>query len=167
MSFMPETTVSYKFLDRLAAAILQVAGLALVGMVAAESWQVFARYVLNDSPGWTEPVALLLLNVAMSLGAAAAVHSRSHFAFPIAVQACPPSLRRVLEAVRDVIVAAIGLAFALWGAQLLADGWDVRMTGTPLPQSAVFLPMSIGGALSALFALAALGRKAPHDEEPR
>ena len=41
-----------------------------------EAWQVFARYVLNDSPGWTEPVALLLLNIAMMFGAAVGVRQR-------------------------------------------------------------------------------------------
>ena len=162
MSETLEAAAQPSFLDRLAALALRIAGLALVGMVVAEAWQVFARYVLNDSPGWTEPVALLLLNVAMSLGAAAAVRSRAHFAFPIAVQACPPRVRRVLEALSDLVVAAIGLALAVWGVELLADGWNVRMTGAPLPQSAVFLPMSVGGALIAVFALASLRRGEAH-----
>jgi TRAP-type C4-dicarboxylate transport system permease small subunit len=153
--------VAPAFLDRLAAWTLRVAGIALIGMVLVESWQVFARYVLNDSPGWTEPVALLLLNVAMSLGAAAAVRSRAHFAFPIAVQACPPPLRRVLEILGDLVVAGIGLVLAIWGAQLLVDGWSVRMAGAALPQSAVFLPMAIAGVLMALFSLAALRRTEP------
>ena len=48
-------------LDGLATLILGLAGLALVAMALVQAWQVFARYVLNDSPGWTEPVALLLI----------------------------------------------------------------------------------------------------------
>ena len=66
------------------------AGAALVGMAATEAWQVFARYVLNASPGWTEPVALFLLSTAMSLGAAASVRSWSHFGFFILVHHAPP-----------------------------------------------------------------------------
>ncbi|MGO4775655.1 TRAP transporter small permease, partial [Lysobacter sp. 2RAB21] len=66
-------------LDRIAGAAIAIAGLALVGMVAVQALQVFARYVLNDSPGWTEPVALILLNTAMSFGAAAGVHHGAHF----------------------------------------------------------------------------------------
>ena len=155
------TAATPDYLDRLAAGILRIAGIALIGMVGVDSWQVFARYVLNDSPGWTEPVALLLLNIAMSRGAAAAVRSRAHFAFPIAVQACPPRVRRVLEILGDLIVAGIGLVLAIWGAQLLVDGWGVRMAGAALPQSAVFLPMALAGLLMALFSLAALRRTAP------
>ena len=54
---------------------------ALLGLVVVQGWQVFARYVLNDSPSWTEPVALLLLSTAMSLGAAAGVQRGRHFGF--------------------------------------------------------------------------------------
>ena len=44
------------WLDRLAKLAIAVAGTALVGVVIVQAWQVIARYVLNDSPGWTEPV---------------------------------------------------------------------------------------------------------------
>jgi len=130
-----------------------VAGAALVGMAATEAWQVFARYVLNDSPGWTEPVALLLLNTAMSLGAAAGVRSWSHFGFFILVEHVPQRVRRALQALACLVVAAIGAGVAIWGTELLLDGIDIPAAGSVLPQSAVFLPMAIGGALMLVFAL--------------
>ena len=40
---------------------ITIACAALIAMTVVEGWQVFARYVLNDSPSWTEPVALLLM----------------------------------------------------------------------------------------------------------
>ena len=58
-------------LDRIAGIAIAVAAAALLGLVVVQGWQVFTRYVLNDSPSWTEPVTLLLLATAMSLGAAA------------------------------------------------------------------------------------------------
>lgn len=130
-----------------------VAGTALVGMAAIEAWQVFARYVLNDSPGWTEPVALLLLCTAMSLGAAAGVRSWSHFGFFLLVQHSPVALRRLLQAFAALAVSAVGAALAVWGSQLLLDGIDVAAAGTVLPQSAVFLPMAVGGALICAFGI--------------
>jgi TRAP-type C4-dicarboxylate transport system permease small subunit len=122
-------------------------------MAATEAWQVFARYVLNDSPGWTEPVALFLLNTAMSLGAAAGVRSWSHFGFFILVHNAPAALRRALQAFACLLVAAVGAALAVWGAQLLLDGIAVPAAGTLLPESAVFLPMTVGGALMFVFAI--------------
>ena len=60
-------------LSRLAQGIIAIACVALVSMTGVEAWQVFARYVLNNSPSWTEPVALLLMSTAMMLGAAPAI----------------------------------------------------------------------------------------------
>jgi hypothetical protein len=34
---------------------IAMACVALICMTLVEGWQVFARYVLNDSPSWTEP----------------------------------------------------------------------------------------------------------------
>jgi len=158
---MTATDTDKRPLARLARAATMLAGAALLGMAATEAWQVFARYVLNDSPGWTEPVALLLLNTAMSLGAAAGVRSWSHFGFFILVHNVPPALQRVLQAFACLIVAAVGAALAGWGAQLLLDGIAIPAAGTVLPESAVFLPMALGGALMFVFAIERLFAPAP------
>lgn len=138
---------------RIARAAMLVAGFALVVLAAVEVWQVFARYVLNDSPGWTEPVALFLLSTAMSLGAGAGVRSWSHFGFFILVQHAPPRVRRAFEAFACLVVAAIGATLAVCGSLLLVDGIDVPAAGSVLPQSAPFLPLALGGALICVFAL--------------
>jgi TRAP-type C4-dicarboxylate transport system permease small subunit len=134
------------------------AALALLGLVAVQGWQVFARYVLNDSPSWTEPVTLLLLATAMSLGAAAGVHARRHFGFFLLAQALPPAGRRMVDALSCLVVVAIGAVLAGWGGVLLLDGLDVRMAGAVLPQSILYLPLSLGGALMVVFALEQLWR---------
>lgn len=141
-------------LARLSSWSVAIAGAAMLGLVAVQGWQVFARYVLNDSPSWTEPVTLLLLSTAMSFGAAAGVHERRHFRFHLLAQAFPPALRRASEALAAAVIVAIGATLAWWGTRLLFDGLDIRMAGAPLPQSIAFLPLALGGLLMALFALA-------------
>ena len=39
----------------LSTASLWLAGIGLVVMTDFVAWQVFCRYVLNESPSWTEP----------------------------------------------------------------------------------------------------------------
>jgi TRAP-type C4-dicarboxylate transport system permease small subunit len=109
--------------------------------------------VLNSSPGWTEPVAVLMLATTMSLGAAAGVHARAHFAFNLLVLAASPRWRRVMQAISHLTVIAIGAMLATWSSLLLIDGLDVKMAGAPLPQSANHFPIALGGALMVLFAL--------------
>lgn len=122
-------------------------------MASVEAWQVFARYVLNNSPSWTEPVALVLMSTAMMFGAAVGVRANKHFGFFIVAQNAAPPVRRVLHIVARLIAAAIGVMFAVWGGEMLIDAWDFPMAGAPLPQGIVFLPMCLGGALIAIFSL--------------
>lgn len=140
-------------LSRLSAAI---AIAALLGLVLVQGWQVIARYILNDSPSWTEPVTVLLLSTTMSLGAAAGVHERRHFRFSLLADALQPAVHRVLQVVVQLVMAAIGATVAWWGALLFVDGLAIRAAGAALPQSASYLPLAIGGALMAVFALAQL-----------
>jgi TRAP-type C4-dicarboxylate transport system permease small subunit len=131
---------------------IALACMALIAMTLIEAWQVFARYVLNDSPSWTEPVALLLMSAAMMLGAAAGVRNDAHFGFFLLVHLAAPPIRTVLVSISRLIVMGVGSLLAYWGGVLLADGWGVRMAGAPLPQGLYFLPICVGGVLIALFA---------------
>lgn len=122
-------------------------------MAGVEAWQVFARYVLNSSPSWTEPVALVLMSTAMMFGAAVGVRANRHFGFFIVAQNASPPVRRALHVAARLIAAAIGVMFAVWGGEMLIDAWDYPMAGAPLPQGIVFLPMCMGGALITIFSI--------------
>lgn len=140
-------------LDRIADIAIYVAVAALLGLVVVQGWQVFARYVINDSPSWTEPVTLLLLSTAMSLGAACGVHTNRHFGFFLLAAYMGPRLRRGVDTLVQLVIAAIGGFIAVWAMVLLLDGLDIKAAGARLPQSVNYLPLSIGGALMVLFAL--------------
>lgn len=147
------TAAVIRALDRLSQGAIALAAAALLGLVVVQGWQVFARYVLNDSPSWTEPVTLLLLSTAMSLGAATGVRENRHFGFFLLADALGPKSHRALEAFAALVITVIGAVLAWWSALLLADGWDVRLAGAPLPQSINYLPLMLGGALMVVFAL--------------
>ncbi|CTP89521.1 C4-dicarboxylate ABC transporter [Xanthomonas translucens pv. arrhenatheri] len=142
-----------RLLDRIANLAIGIAAAALLGLVLVQGWQVFTRYVLNDSPSWTEPVTLLLLSTAMSLAAAAGVHTRRHFGFFLLAEKMHAHVRRAIDLIRPLVIAAIGAVIAWWGAVLLLDGLYIKMAGARLPQSINYLPLSISGALMSVFAL--------------
>ena len=141
-------------LDRLADAVVALAALALVGLVAVQGWQVFARYVLNDSPSWTEPVTLALLTSAMSFGAAAGVHNDRHFAFTLLADIAPAALRRALFVFTKLTIALLGAVLAWWSFALFESGMDIRTAGAPFPETLPYAPVALGGALMTIFALA-------------
>lgn len=148
-------------LGRLASTAAAIAAAALLLLVATQMWQVVARYVFNDSPSWTEPVSVVLLSMAMSFGAATGVQERRHFAFALLADNLSPPLRRACEFLGSMTVVVIGAVIAWWGARLYLDGIDIPMAGAPFSQGLPYLPLSIGGALMVLFALAQLRAGVP------
>lgn len=156
---MSETTTNtapkgvQRVLEKVADVVIHIAVLALLGLVVVQGWQVFARYVINDSPSWTEPVTLLLLSTAMSMGAAAGVHTNRHFGFFLLAEHINPAIKRVIDALVPLITATIGGFIAWWGWVLWLDGLHIKTAGADLPQSVNYLPLSIGGALMTVFAL--------------
>ena len=143
---------------RLARFALAVAALALLGIVLVQGWQVIARYLLNDSPSWTEPVTVALLATMLGFGSAACVHDRRHFSFALLAESLQPARARALNALAQLAIALIGGVMAWWGGQLALDGMDIPAAGAPLPQGAAYLPLSLGGVLMVLFALDHLRR---------
>lgn len=144
---------SVRALDALASLALGLAAAALVAMALVQAWQVFARYVLNDSPGWTEPLALLLMSFAVMFGAAVAVRRETHFAFQTLRDAAPGRTQWVLKSISRLIAAASGAGLMALGGVLMVDDWPVAMAGAPLPSGLKFAGLCIGGALILLFAV--------------
>ena len=140
-------------LEKVADVVIYIAVAALLGLVVVQGWQVFARYVINDSPSWTEPVTLLLLSTTMSMGAAAGVYTNRHFGFFLLAEQMHPLVKRLIDALVPLIVGTIGGFLAWWGWVLWLDGLHIKAAGANLPQSVNYLPLSIGGALMAVFAL--------------
>ena len=140
-------------LEKVADVVIYIAVAALLGLVVVQGWQVFARYVINDSPSWTESVTLLLLSTTMSMGAAAGVYTNRHFGFFLLAEQMHPLVKRLIDALVPLIVGTIGGFLAWWGWVLWLDGLHIKTAGANLPQSVNYLPLSIGGALMAVFAL--------------
>lgn len=150
------------------------AGLVLMTLFVA--WQVFARYVLNSSPSWTEPASLLLMSWFILLGSAVGVRERDHLGFEIGLHFASRGLRFVMLLVTEVLVAGFGAAMAWYGFELARETWSANMAGLSIPQGMDYLPLAFGGALIALFSLEKLvqlfakGDDLPlvsHEELPR
>ena len=94
-------------LSRLA---LWSAGAGLVAMTAVVFWQVFGRYVLNDTPAWAESVALLLMSWFILLGAAVGVRERDHIGFEVGLALAPRPLAHAMRLLTEVLVLGFGRA---------------------------------------------------------
>ncbi|MGO4524310.1 TRAP transporter small permease [Microvirga sp. 2MCAF35] len=139
-------------------AALWIAGIGLVFMTLFVAWQVFGRYVLNQSPSWTEPASLLLMSWFILLGSAVGVREGNHLGFEIALHYAPHGLRQIMLAVTEVLVMLFGIAMAWYGTSLAVETWSALMPGLPIPQGFDYVPLAVGGVLIALFSLEKLVR---------
>jgi TRAP-type C4-dicarboxylate transport system permease small subunit len=141
-----------RVLGVLSTGALWLAGFGMVAMTAIVGWQVFARYVLNDTPSWAEPVTLQLMGWFILLGAAVGVRESFHLGLDLLQQALPPALARVLEAVNLLLILGFGVAMVWYSVQLAIGTWTATIPVLYLPGGFDFIPLIIGGALIALFA---------------
>lgn len=132
---------------------LFTAGTGLVLMTVMVAWGVFGRYVLNDTPIWVEAGSLFLMSWFILLGAAVGVRESDHLGFEVGLAMSPPPVRSALILIGEGLVCAFGLAMLVYGTQLAAGTWSDRMPIIGISRGWDYIPIAVGGALIALFAL--------------
>lgn len=136
---------------RASLALLWLSGAGLVAMSLIILWQVFARYVLNASPSWSEQLALYVLVWTVLLGAAAGVREGFHIRITAAHDALAPPARRWALIASHAVTGLIGTFLTVYGAQLVARLWAYDIPTLGLPRGSAFLPLPVAGALIAAF----------------
>ena len=157
-----------RVLGALSHAALWIASIGMIAMTALVAWQVFARYVLNASPSWTEPVSVMIMSWFIFLGAAVGVRENFHMGFDVLIHFLPGA-GGWMRAVSDLAVLVFGLGMVGYGLQLTIATWTAIIPVLHLPGGFTYMPIVAGGALMALFALERLAMRAAGmvvDHEP-
>ncbi len=142
----------HRIVSPLAAAALWISGAGMLAMTGAVGWQIFGRYVLNDTPTWAEPLTLQLMGWFILLGAAVGVRESFHLGLDIVRHVVGDTAGRVMDGINLVLVAAFGLAMSWYGILLAVGTWDAPLPVLGVPGGVDYLPLIAGGVLIALFA---------------
>jgi TRAP-type C4-dicarboxylate transport system permease small subunit len=142
---------------RISAAIaklcLQLGVIGLVLIVACVSYQVFGRYVLNNTPTWAESLALLLVLYVTMLGCAVGVRDAGHIGMELLSLVLPKRLHRPSEILVHALTLLFGLLLA-WNCVLMFDsvrGYMIPTLG--VSEAWRYVPMVIAGVLIILFSI--------------
>lgn len=141
------------FLGRLSLLCLYFAAFGVVAMTAIIGWQVFARYMLNDTPSWSEPLSLQLMSWFILLGAAVGVRESVHLGLDFVRHGMPVRIQRLMDLLSMGLIVIFGCAMSYHGLQLAMGTWTARIPVLGWPGGVDFFPLIAGGALIALFAL--------------
>lgn len=139
-------------LDHVARACILVSGISLLGMTAAISFQVIARYVFNDSPAWSERLSLVLLAYLVFFGAAAGVRNGVHIRISALEDRLPERARWIVSALGHGAVVLAGILIATAGSQIALRLWSYPIPALGWPRGIALLPVPVSGVLMALFA---------------
>ncbi len=132
---------------------LYIAGIGLLAMTLIVGWQVFGRYVLNNSPSWSEPLSLYLMSWFIMLGAAVGVRESVHLGLDIVRYVMPPAIQKTMDLVSLGLIVLFGIGMAYYSTLLAAGTWSATIPVLGWPGGVDFIPMILGGAMISLFAL--------------
>lgn len=137
----------------LSKACLMLAVAGLIAVIACVQWQVFGRYVMNDTPTWAEALAMLLVLFVTAFGLAVGVRDAGHIGLESMVALLPERWQRRIERVIHVLVGLFG-GFMAWGGWVWASAkWGEKKPMLPVPDGIDYVPLMIAGVLIVLFSI--------------
>jgi len=132
---------------------LQLGVLGLVLIIACVSYQVFGRYVMNNTPTWAESLALLLVLYVTMLGCAVGVRDAGHIGMELLSLVLPKSWHRPSEIVVHLLTLLFGVLLA-WNCVLMfasVRGYMIPTLG--ISESFRYVPLVAAGLLIVLFSV--------------
>jgi TRAP-type transport system small permease protein len=137
----------------LSKACLMLAVAGLIAVIACVQWQVFGRYILNDTPTWAEALALLLVLFVTAFGLAVGVRDAGHIGLESMVALLPAVWQRRIERLIHGLVGLFG-GFMAWGGWTWASAkWGEKKPMLPVPDGIDYVPLVIAGVLIVLFSI--------------
>ncbi len=137
----------------LSRASLALAIVGLLAVVVCVQWQVFGRYVMNDTPTWAEALAMLLVLFVTAFGLAVGVRDAGHIGLESLVALLPGHWRRRIELLIHALIAVFGALMVQSGWMWATAMWNEKKPMLPVPDGIDYVPLVIAGSLIVLFSI--------------
>jgi TRAP-type C4-dicarboxylate transport system permease small subunit len=142
-----------KFCAALSKISLVLAVVGLLSVVLCVQWQVFGRYVLNDTPTWAEALAMLIVLFVTAFGLGVGVRDAGHIGMESLIVLLPEKWRVRLELVIHSLVAVFGFLMVQSGWMWASAKWQEKKPMLPVPDGIDYVPVIIAGALIFIFSI--------------
>lgn len=133
---------------------LMLAVVGLTALVLVVTWQVFGRYVLNDTPIWAESFALVLVLYVTMFGAAVGVRDAGHIGLEsILAMVLPERFGIGIAIIIHILVGGFGVMMAWHGSRLAMSVMHYMIPTLGMSEGVSHVPVVIAGSLIALFSI--------------
>lgn len=136
---------------RLSKVCLVLAVFGLGGIVLSVQAQVVGRYVFNDTPTWTEALALQLVLYVTAFGVAVGVRDAGHIGLESLVTLLPDRWRLRVEVLIHALVGLFGGILVHSGWLWTRLKWDELDPMLGMPVGVDYLSLVIAGVLVVMF----------------
>jgi tripartite ATP-independent transporter DctM subunit len=126
---------------------------ALLGELCLVLANVLARTYLHHSFLWADETARLTLSILAFIGGAVAYRRRDHAFVRIVLSLVPKAIERAFLALADIVVLFMAGLIGIASRDFISSSWGERTPIFQMPAALIALPLSIGMALLALYAL--------------
>jgi TRAP-type C4-dicarboxylate transport system permease small subunit len=125
----------------------------LVVLIACVAYQVFGRYVMNNTPTWAESLALVVVLYVTMFGTAVGVRDAGHIGLESLLVLAPEKVRMKLELLIHALVTTFGAVMA-WNCGVLVDSvWSYRLPTLGISEGWRYVPAVVAGVLIVLFSI--------------
>lgn len=132
---------------------LVLAIIGLLAVVVCVQWQVFGRYVMNDTPTWAEALAMLLVLFVTAFGLAVGVRDAGHIGLESLVALLPEHWQRRIELLIHGLIGVFGVLMVQSGWLWASAKWTEKKPMLPVPDGIDYVPLVIAGVLIVLFSI--------------
>jgi tripartite ATP-independent transporter DctM subunit len=149
-------TIAMRAVDAFAETLVIAALLGELGLVLGN---VFARAYFHHSFLWADEVERLSLSILAFIGGAVAYRRRDHAFVRVVLNLVPRPVERACLALSDIIVLFVAGLTGIASAEFIASSWGERTPIFQIPAALIVLPLPVGMALLALYAVNNLYRE--------
>jgi len=142
-----------KIVNHICDAFELVAALCLAAMVIVVVIQVTGRYVLNDTPGWSEELARQLMIIFCFIGMAVGVRDKIHISLTIIVDMGLKKFRLPLETIGKFLILLMGVMMFINMGPYFSKLKYNRLPGTGIPVGWIYVFPTAMGVLISLIAI--------------
>lgn len=132
---------------------MYVAILGLMMIVGVVFYQVFGRYVLNNSPTWAESMAILLVLYVTLIGAAVGVRDAGHIGLESLLVMLSDNARRKMDMLIYALVGIFGACMAYNGWVLGSSVAHYTIPNLHISEAFRYVPLVLSGVLIVLFSI--------------
>ena len=125
----------------------------LMVMTVVIGWQVFARFLLNNSPAWSETFSLILMLYYIMFAAAVGVSEGYHLGIKIILARLSGAPQKWVMTVGDFSVAVFGLLMCVNSVSLVQYTQSHIIPTLNISRAVAYWPFIISGALITLFSV--------------